>query len=124
MSIEVGGTFGLSFVWREKHERWADNCVGAKKKQGPSVMCWGMIGWGWKGPFHVWESESKAEREEAAKLIAALNKAAQEKEDQLNAVWRSSNEWRELRLYELQVARTARQASILSGKKVKTTQSW
>ena len=93
MSIEVGGTFGVSLVWRHKEERWADDCVGVKKKQGPTVMCWGMIGWGWKGPFHVWEPETKAERDEAADIIASMNKAAKEKEDQLNRTWRNSPEW-------------------------------
>ena len=39
MSIEVGGTFGKSFVWRDKTERWHQDCVGAMKKQGPTVMC-------------------------------------------------------------------------------------
>ena len=27
MSIEVGGTFGLSYVWRDKTERWHKDCV-------------------------------------------------------------------------------------------------
>jgi len=43
MSIEVGGLFGLNLVWRDKTERWYSDCVGAMKKQGVSVMCWGMI---------------------------------------------------------------------------------
>jgi hypothetical protein len=34
MSIEVGGTFGISFVWRDKTERWHADCMGAKKKTG------------------------------------------------------------------------------------------
>ena len=92
MSIEVGGTFGVSSVWRQKDECWQDDCVGVKKKQGPTVMCWGMFGWGWKGPFHICESESKEECEEAAKQIALLNQAAQEKEDNLNTIWGSSEE--------------------------------
>ena len=87
-------------------------------------MCWGMIGWGWKGPFHIWESESKEEREEAAKQIALLNQAAQEKENNLNTIWRSSEEWRQLRHQELQVARELRQAALQSGEKVKTIQTW
>ena len=61
MSIEVGGTMGTTYVWRDKTECWHHDCVGAKKKQGPTVMCWGMIGYGWKGPFHVWETETEDE---------------------------------------------------------------
>ena len=124
MSIEVGGTFGVSFVWRQKDERWQDDCVGAKKKQGPTVMCWGMIGWGWKGPFHIWDSESKEEREKAKIQIASLNQAAQAKEDQLNRTWQTSPEWKELRQQELQAARELRQQALHTGEKVKTVQSW
>ncbi|RPB01382.1 hypothetical protein L873DRAFT_680087 [Choiromyces venosus 120613-1] len=46
MSIEVGAVFGLSLVWREKGEKWHNDCIGTKKKNGTSVMCWGAIGWG------------------------------------------------------------------------------
>ena len=124
MSIKVGGTFGVSFVWRQKDDRWQDDCVGVKKNQGPTVMCWGMIGWGWKGPFHIWESESKEERDQAVKQIASLNQSAQEKEDRLNAIWRSSDEWKELRQQELQVARELRQIAQQNGEKAKTVQTW
>ncbi|RPA98212.1 hypothetical protein L873DRAFT_1688523, partial [Choiromyces venosus 120613-1] len=53
MSIEIGGLFGPSTVWREKGKEWHDDCVGVKKKRGVMVMCWGMISWNWKGPFWV-----------------------------------------------------------------------
>ncbi|RPB02542.1 hypothetical protein L873DRAFT_1876207 [Choiromyces venosus 120613-1] len=53
MSIEVDGLFGLNLVWREKKETWHDDCIECKKKQGESMMCWGMIRWGWKEPFYV-----------------------------------------------------------------------
>jgi hypothetical protein len=43
MAIEVGGIIGVCLVWREQGEQWHDDCVGAKKKQGPSAMCWGFI---------------------------------------------------------------------------------
>ena len=32
MSIEVGGTFGTSLVWRDKTEQLYPDCVGATKK--------------------------------------------------------------------------------------------
>ena len=125
MSIEVGSTFGVTFVWRQKDKHWEDNCVAVKKKQGPTVMCWGMIGWGWKGPFHLWEPESKEEREGAAARIAALNQAAQQKEDLLNATWWSSNEWKKLQQPELHTAHKLWQQTLeYMGEKVKTVQSW
>jgi hypothetical protein len=73
MAIEVGGTFAVCVVWRDQDEQWHDDCVGAKKKQGPSVMCWGFIMWNYKGPFYVWEPETKEEREAAAIEIPKLN---------------------------------------------------
>ena len=72
MSIEVRGTFEKSFVWRDKTGRWHQDCVGAMKKQGPTVMCWGMIGYGWKGPFYVWEVEPD-EKKEAEAEVARIN---------------------------------------------------
>jgi hypothetical protein len=48
MSIEVGGTFGVSLVWRGSDEQYHEDCRGAKKKRGKTVMVWGMIGWGYK----------------------------------------------------------------------------
>ena len=59
MSIEMGGTFGVSYEWKSETERWHNDCVGAEKKQGPSVMCWGMIGYRWEGPFYVWDVEKE-----------------------------------------------------------------
>ena len=34
MSIVVGGTFGMSFGWRDKTEKWHQDCVGAMKSRG------------------------------------------------------------------------------------------
>ena len=101
MSIEVGGLFGLNLVWRDKTEEWHDDCVGCKKKQGESVMCWGMIGWGWKGPFYVWETETSEEREEAALAIALLEEGREAEEKRLNEEWNESEEWEDLRTEEL-----------------------
>lgn len=43
MSIEIGGLFGLHLIWRDSTERCHEDYIGAMKKQGVSVMCWGMI---------------------------------------------------------------------------------
>ena len=74
MSIEVGSTYGVNLVWREKGEKWHTDCIGQKKKRGLTVMCWGMIGYGWKGPFHIWMTEPEEEKEQAIKEIDRLNK--------------------------------------------------
>jgi hypothetical protein len=74
-------------------------------------MCWGMIGYDYKGPFYVWEAETKEEKEEAKKEIARLNKLAKEEEDKKNAEWEASEEWKELKKRELEAARIQRKAS-------------
>ena len=56
-------------------------------------MCWGMIGWGGKGPFHVWVTETDEEREEAATAIAILEANRVIEEDELNRIWKASDEW-------------------------------
>lgn len=124
MSIEVGGNWGLNSVWRDKTERWNKDCVGAKKKQGPTVMCWGMIGWGWKGPFHVWIAETDEERDEAIHEIVRLNSEAQEEEDRLNSEWRASDDWGKLKAEELAAARKQRAAEKGGAPKAKVAQTW
>ncbi|KAF8241243.1 hypothetical protein K440DRAFT_574087, partial [Wilcoxina mikolae CBS 423.85] len=101
MSIEVGGIHGVCIVWRTKDERWEDDCVGAMKKQGPAAMCWGMIGWNYKGPFYVWDPETKEEREHAHNEITQLNK-----ERKLEAIlkyeeWKNSIEFKQLKARKL-----------------------
>ena len=124
MSIEVGGTIGTTYVWRDKTERWHHDCIGAKKKQGPTVMCWGMIGYGWKGPFHVWETETEEERKEAELEIARINAEMKEEADKANAEWRASPEWLTLREQELEAARLQRAAEKNGAPKKKIPQSW
>ncbi|RPA95803.1 hypothetical protein L873DRAFT_1812348, partial [Choiromyces venosus 120613-1] len=124
MSIEIGGLFGPSTVWREKGEKWLDDCVGAKKKRGLSVMCWGMISWDWKGPFWVWEPETEEEKAKAMEEIKEYNRNCKEEEKRLNDIWRSSEEWRELKAKELKIQREARAIGRRTGVKTKTTQSW
>jgi hypothetical protein len=124
MSIEVGGTFGISFVWRDKTERWHADCMGAKKKQGSSVMCWGMIGYGWKGPFHVWDPETEEEKQEAESEILRINTEMEEEAEKANAIWRDSAEWATLRLQELATAQIQRQAEKNGAPKKKVDQIW
>ena len=38
-------------------------------------MCWGMIGYGWKGPFHIWIAETTEEREKAMEEIHSMNQS-------------------------------------------------
>jgi len=121
MSIEIGGNFGICLVWRRKDERWEENCVGAKKKQGPKMMCWGMISYGHKGPFHVWDKETTEEWETAEKEIGELNRLAAEKEKRLNEEWKRSEEWKILREEQLETARLQRELARAAGIAAKIT---
>ena len=70
----MGSTYGVNLVSREKGDKWYTDCIGQKKKKGLTVICWGMIGYGWKGPFHIWMTETEEEKEQAIKEIDRLNK--------------------------------------------------
>ena len=121
MSIEIGGTFGPNTVWRDKGERWHTDCTGAKRKGGASVMCWGLIGYGFKGPFFVWDAETDAEKkadnaiikEHNDKVMAQLLKDTEE--------WKKTSEWQQLRETELAATRVQRAAERAGAPKVQMT---
>ncbi|KAA8913099.1 hypothetical protein FN846DRAFT_886784 [Sphaerosporella brunnea] len=125
MSIEIGGTYGVSRVWREKGEQYEEDCRGATKKNRATVMVWGFIKWGCKGPFYIWSPETEAEQVEAREQIAKINQQIEEEENRLNAEWKKSREWAELREKELRIAREIRAAALASNTKAPvTTQSF
>ena len=87
-------------------------------------MCWGMISYGWKGPFWIWETETEEEKAKAVSDIRSFNDNCGEEEARLNTAWRASDEWKDLRTRELSNAREARILASITGGKAKTTQSW
>ena len=93
-----------------------------KNKNGTSVMCWGAIRGGSKGPFFIWPTVTKEEKKKAKEEIANINKKMQEKKDRLNCEWKQSEEWRRLRDRELRVAAKMHAAAKSAGQRVKTTQ--
>lgn len=97
MSIEIGQIFEECLVWREESKRWAQDCVGAKKKQGSTIMCWVMIGYNYKRPFHVWVPESKAQQEASEAKIKQLNTVIEAQEKKLNDNWVGSPNWKALK---------------------------
>jgi len=124
MSIEVGGIFGRSLVCREQTERWVPDCLGAKKIQGPTVMCWGMIGYGWKGICHVSDPETPEERASAEFEIEKYNTEIMAKCEHLHSELRASTEWPLLRTHELKYARIQREEERNGARHRKITQSW
>lgn len=111
MGVMIGGTWGVKRVWRAKgdDEKWANDCIGGKKTQGVTVMCWGLIGYNYKGPFHVWEAETEQERIEASIAISQINEIAKEEATRMEAEWRASSEWQELKNRELAEAKKLRE---------------
>jgi len=88
-------------------------------------MCWGMIGWNYKGPFHIWEKETKEDIAVAAEKIKVLNEGWPAEQKRLNDEWKQSEEWRKLRERELKAAREAKATAKLKGGNCeKTTQSF
>ncbi|RPA97185.1 hypothetical protein L873DRAFT_1920928 [Choiromyces venosus 120613-1] len=57
-------------------------------------MSWGIISWGWKGPFYVWSAEMKEEKAEPISTITELNMKGVVEEIQLNDQWRQLQEWK------------------------------
>ena len=72
-------------------------------------MCWGMISWGIKGPFHVWDPESKPEKDKATAAIQQLNAATQQEEDRRIQEWKALPAYVELKTYELAEAGRVRE---------------
>jgi len=98
--------------------------VETKKKNGISVMCWGAISWGWKGPFFLWPATTKEEKQKAKEEIEEMNRQMAGETERLNAAWKLSEEWRNLRELELRVAAERRAVGRAEGKTVKTVQSF
>lgn len=71
-------------------------------------MFWGMIGYGYKGPCHIWAAETDQDRLEAAKTIAEINTMVENECQRLEKEWKSSEEFQQLRTRELAKAQQLR----------------
>ncbi|RPB05006.1 hypothetical protein L873DRAFT_1664479, partial [Choiromyces venosus 120613-1] len=45
ISVEVRATFCTNLVWNKNGEKRHEECIGIKRKQHTSMMCWRMISW-------------------------------------------------------------------------------
>jgi hypothetical protein len=87
-------------------------------------MCWGMIEYGWKDPFHVWDPETPEERASAEIEMEKYNTEIMTKCERLNSEWRAATEWPLLHTQELNDARIQREAERNGELHRKITQSW
>lgn len=54
------GDFHVKSVTRLKSETWHDDCVNQRFKNNNLLMFWGIIGYDYKGPCHVFTDKKKA----------------------------------------------------------------
>jgi len=87
-------------------------------------MCWGMIGYGWRGPFDVLDPEMSKEWASAEIEIEKYNTKVLAKCERLDSEWRASIEWPLLRTHELKEARIQQEAERNGPPHRKVTQSW
>ena len=99
--------------------------VLGQEETGPNSNVLGDDSYGWKGPFHVWETETEDEWKEAEIEIAHINAEMAEEAEQANAEWRASLEWPALVWeQELEAAHLQCAAEKARAPKKKTPQSW
>jgi transposase len=74
-SVTMGGQRGRIRVWRLNSEAYNYHCIRRRWKGFKEFMFWGCFSYDKKGPCHVWEDETKAERAQADKWLEDKNKA-------------------------------------------------
>jgi transposase len=72
-SIVLGHRRGGNRVWRAPDERFHKTCVRVRWKKCSEFMFWGCFSYDWKGPMHIWKTETAAEKRKAKEEIDRLN---------------------------------------------------
>jgi len=72
-SVVINHRRGGYRVWRKADERVVKSCIRERWKGYSEFMFWGCFSYDKKGPCHVYQPETKAEREDAARRIEQLN---------------------------------------------------
>jgi hypothetical protein len=65
--VIVGQRRGIIRVWRQLGERFSIDCIRSKfkKKSSGNFMFWGCFSYNKKGPCHIWQEETAAEKKAA-----------------------------------------------------------
>jgi hypothetical protein len=61
-SVQLGGVRGKRRIWRTKNETYHEHCVTRRWKGFSEFMWWSCFSWHAKGPYHIWEDETKEEK--------------------------------------------------------------
>jgi hypothetical protein len=73
-SVVIGHRRGGYRVWRTKDEPFLKSCIRERWKGYSEFMFWGCFSYDQKGPCHIWQPETAAEKRQAEKKIAEFNK--------------------------------------------------
>lgn len=72
-SVVLGGVRGKRRVWRKKEETYYPHVVVRRWKGRKEFMWWSCFSWDHKGPYHIWEKETAAERKAMQADLKRLN---------------------------------------------------
>jgi transposase len=95
--VTTGQRRGRIRVWRQPGEKFSIDCIRNKFKKSSSgdFMFWGCFLYDKKGPYHIWQDETPAEKKAAEAEIEQWNK---EREPAMKEQWEAVNGMRRLRL--------------------------
>ncbi len=79
-SVQKGGVRGRRRVWRLKEETHNPHVIARRWKGFSEFMWWSCFSWDSKGPYHIWEKETKAEKEACKIDIETRNRAKYEQD--------------------------------------------
>jgi len=94
-SVMLGFRRGGYRVWRTSEERFIKSYIRERWKGYSEFMFWGCFSYDQKGPCHIWQKETAAEKASSVEELKALN---QELELILKAEWELTNPMSRLRL--------------------------
>jgi Transposase/DDE superfamily endonuclease len=87
-SVQLGGVRGKRRVWRKKEETFHEHVIQRRWKGFSEFMWWSCFSYYEKGPYHIWEPETLAEKKACQADLAARNRERYE-EDRL--AWEAQN---------------------------------
>jgi len=87
-SVQLEGTRGKRRVWRKKDETHHQHVIVRRWKGFSEFMWWSSFPYDKKGPYHIWKPETKKEKADCKKALAAKN-AARYQEGELK--WKLEN---------------------------------
>jgi hypothetical protein len=79
-SVQLGGVRGRRRVWRKKNETHHPYVIARRWKGFQEFIWWSCFTYDEKGPYHIWEAETPAERKAATADLAARNAAKYDKD--------------------------------------------